>query len=219
MGSASTDRARAPRRPGCERGVGGAPYGRGVPTILDASQRAVLDLPEDASATVLGVAGAGKTTTVVELVADRFARPGWSGGDVLVLAGSRAAATRLRDRLAARVDVVTPGPLARTAASFAYALLGEQALALGVERPQLLSGSEQDGILASITLEQLERDAPAHGLVVRHAPLTRDDLQRARGGWLISSGRLASAITSIDGVPYPSSPLHDALCRVLEVHG
>lgn len=78
---------------------------------------------------------------------------------------------------------------------------------------------EQDGILASITLEQLERDAPAHGLAVRHAPLTRDDLRRARGGWLISSGRLASAITAIDGVAYPSSPLHDTLCRVLEVHG
>ncbi|WP_186329313.1 UrvD/REP family ATP-dependent DNA helicase [Agrococcus jejuensis] len=117
---------------------------------LDASQRAVLDVPDDASAIVLGVAGAGKTTTVVELVAERIARPGWSGGDVLVLAGSRAAATRLRDRLAARVDVVTPGPLARTAASFAYALLGEQALALGVDRPQLLSGAEQDGMLADL---------------------------------------------------------------------
>lgn len=117
---------------------------------LDASQRAVLDVPDDASAIVLGVAGAGKTTTVVELVAERLSRPGWSGGDVLVLAGSRAAATRLRDRLAARVDVVTPGPLARTAASFAYALLGEQALALGVDRPQLLSGSEQDGMLAEL---------------------------------------------------------------------
>lgn len=76
---------------------------------------------------------------------------------------------------------------------------------------------EQDGILASITLEQLERDAPTHGLTVRHAPLTRDDLARARGGWLISSGRLASAITTIDGEPYPASPLHDALYRVLEV--
>lgn len=78
---------------------------------------------------------------------------------------------------------------------------------------------EQDGILASITLEQLERDAPSRGLAVRHATLTRDDLARARGGWLISSGRLASAITSIDGVAYPASPLHDALFEVLEVHG
>ncbi|QCR19079.1 aminotransferase class IV [Agrococcus sp. SGAir0287] len=77
---------------------------------------------------------------------------------------------------------------------------------------------EQDGILASITLEQLERDAPAAGLTVRHAPLVRDDLARARGGWLVSSGRLAAAITAIDGEPYPASPLHEALFRVLEVH-
>lgn len=76
---------------------------------------------------------------------------------------------------------------------------------------------EQDGILASITLEQLEEAAPAHGLVVRHAPLTRDDLARARGGWLISSGRLASAIVAIDGADYPASPLHDALFRALDV--
>ncbi|GAA2172294.1 ATP-dependent DNA helicase AdnA [Agrococcus versicolor] len=127
-----------------------------MPTTLDASQRAVLDLPEEASATVLGVAGSGKTTTVVELVAERLARPGWSGGDVLVLAGSRAAATRLRDRLAARVDVVTPGPLARTAASFAYALLGEEALAAGHERPQLLSGAEQDAMLADLLTGHVE---------------------------------------------------------------
>ncbi|GAA2172853.1 aminodeoxychorismate lyase [Agrococcus versicolor] len=76
---------------------------------------------------------------------------------------------------------------------------------------------EQDGILASITLEQLERGAPAAGLSVRHAPLTRDDLARARGAWLISSGRLAAAITSIDGAPYPASPLHETLFRILDV--
>ncbi|WP_175414108.1 UrvD/REP family ATP-dependent DNA helicase [Agrococcus sp. SGAir0287] len=160
-----------------------------MPTILDASQRAVLDLPEDASATVLGVAGAGKTTTIVELVADRLARPGWAGGDVLVLAGSRAAATRLRDRLAARVDVVTPGPLARTAASFAYALLGEQALADGVERPQLLSGAEQDGMLADLLAGHVAMEAgpawPQHlGPEVREQQgfrtELRDVLARAR---------------------------------------
>lgn len=149
---------------------------------LDASQRAVLDLADDANAIVLGVAGAGKTTTVVELVAERLARPGWSGGDVLVLAGSRAAATRLRDRLAARVDVVTPGPLARTAASYAYALLGEQALGDGVERPQLLSGAEQDGMLADLLEGHVALGAgpawPAHlGAEVREQQGFRTELR------------------------------------------
>ncbi len=160
-----------------------------MPTTLDASQRAVLDLPVDASAIVLGVAGAGKTTTVVELVAERLRTPGWAGGDVLVLAGSRAAATRLRDRLAARVGVVTPGPLARTAASFAYALLGDQALAEGVDRPQLLSGAEQDGMLADLLAGHVELGTgptwPAHlGPEVREQQgfrtELRDVLARAR---------------------------------------
>ncbi|MCR8671560.1 UvrD-helicase domain-containing protein, partial [Agrococcus sp. HG114] len=59
---------------------------------LDASQRAVLDLPGTASAVVLGVAGSGKTTTLVELVAERLAA-GLDPARLLVVAGSRQAAT------------------------------------------------------------------------------------------------------------------------------
>ncbi|MES1169486.1 MAG: UvrD-helicase domain-containing protein, partial [Leifsonia sp.] len=71
--------------------------------VLDEGQRAVIDLPDTASAAVLGAPGSGKTTTIIELVADRIDRRGWSPDSVLVLASSRAAATRLRDRLALRV--------------------------------------------------------------------------------------------------------------------
>ncbi|MBW8870681.1 MAG: hypothetical protein JF618_00380, partial [Leifsonia sp.] len=48
-----------------------------APVELDASQRAVIELPDDASAAVLGAPGTGKTTTIVELVADRVTGRGW----------------------------------------------------------------------------------------------------------------------------------------------
>ncbi|MEJ1231183.1 MAG: hypothetical protein WDM88_11930 [Galbitalea sp.] len=43
----------------------------GLPPVLDPSQRAVVDLADGQSAAVLGAPGTGKTSTIVELVADR----------------------------------------------------------------------------------------------------------------------------------------------------
>ncbi|WP_177220347.1 PD-(D/E)XK nuclease family protein [Agrococcus baldri] len=120
---------------------------------LDASQLAVLALPADASAIVLGVAGSGKTVTLVELAADRLDRgrtDRLEPAELLVVAGSRQAATALRDRLAARTALVTPGPLARSMPSFAHAVLTAAALAEGRPAPQLLSGAEQDRIIAAM---------------------------------------------------------------------
>lgn len=116
---------------------------------LDESQRAVLELPADASAIVLGVAGSGKTTTLVELAAARL-DAGLPPAELLVVAGSRQAATALRDRLAVRTGLVTPGPMARSMPSFAHAVLTAAALAAGRPAPQLLSGAEQDRIIAAM---------------------------------------------------------------------
>lgn len=116
---------------------------------LDDSQRAVLALPADASAIVLGVAGSGKTTTLVELAAERL-DSGLQPAELLVVAGSRQAATALRDRLAVRTGLVTPGPMARSMPSFAHAVLTAAALADGRPAPQLLSGAEQDRIIAAM---------------------------------------------------------------------
>ena len=73
----------------------------------------------------------------------------------------------------------------------------------------------QDGILASITLEHLRREAPSARLVVELAPLAPDDLVAADGAWLLSSGRLVAAITAVDGRAMPISPLHGAVRRAL----
>ena len=83
-----------------------------APPTLDATQRAVVDLPDAASAAVLGAPGTGKTTTLVELVADRVLGRGWHPSEVLVLTPIRATATRLRDAIAlrlARADHGTDG--------------------------------------------------------------------------------------------------------------
>lgn len=77
----------------------------------------------------------------------------------------------------------------------------------------------QDGILASITLVQLQRRAPAEGLEVQFRPLRVEDLRAARGAWLISSGRLAAPIVQLDGAPMPVSPLDAAIKRALDVPG
>lgn len=129
--------------------------------VLDAGQRAVVELADGVSAAVLGAPGSGKTTTIVELVADRVAPVdeggrGWSPDWLVVLAPSRAAATRLRDRLALRIGVPSNGPLARTVSSLAFELVGAAARAAGAEPPRLVTAAEQDADIAAILEGHLE---------------------------------------------------------------
>ncbi|WAC66100.1 aminotransferase class IV [Agrococcus sp. SL85] len=88
---------------------------------------------------------------------------------------------------------------------------------LVVDRGGRLATPPQDGILASITLDHLMREAPAAGLEVAFEPMVPADLRAADGAWLLSSGRLLAAVTSVDGAPLPRSPLDAALRRVLDV--
>lgn len=74
-----------------------------------------------------------------------------------------------------------------------------------------------DGILRSITIAELLEKAPAAGLEVKVGALTVDDLWRARGAWLLSSGRLIASVNEADGKPLPASPLDGALRRILDV--
>ncbi|WP_221585234.1 ATP-dependent DNA helicase [Microbacterium sp. G2-8] len=121
-------------------------------TEWDPDQLAVLDLACDASGAVIGAPGSGKTAVIVERVARLLggADPACAADEVLVLTPSRASATRLRDRLGVRVDVATPGPLARSVGSFAFQIVRADAAVRGEPAPQLLTGAEQDRILAQI---------------------------------------------------------------------
>jgi superfamily I DNA/RNA helicase/RecB family exonuclease len=122
--------------------------------VADASQDAVLAVPDGVHAAVLGAPGTGKTTTLARLVADRLHRPDAIApggfGTVVALTSSRPAATALRDRLAAAVGTVTPGALARTVNSLAFQIVSHAAALAGDEPPTLLTGGEQDSIIADL---------------------------------------------------------------------
>ena len=85
--------------------------------VPDPAQRAVIDLPVDASGVVIGAPGSGKTATIVRRVVSLIER-GLRPEQILVLTPTRPAATALRDRLALGVGVATAGPLARSVAAF-----------------------------------------------------------------------------------------------------
>jgi superfamily I DNA/RNA helicase/RecB family exonuclease len=117
---------------------------------LDASQRAVLELTVARSAAVIGAPGSGKTTTLVEFVADRVLARGLAPSEVLVIVPTRTGATELRDRLALRLRVPTNGPLARTMNSVAFQVVRDAEVSAGRVTPTLLTGGEQDQIIAEI---------------------------------------------------------------------
>ncbi|WP_435840955.1 UvrD-helicase domain-containing protein [Streptomyces flaveolus] len=163
--SSSTGR---PSRPQARRGSSGAyrlvrtQPPRVAPPRLDAAQRAVVD-HSGGPLLVLAGPGTGKTTTLVESVADRIAR----GGDperILVLTFSRKAAVELRDRMALRMGAAR-APRATTFHSFGYALVrAHQDSELFVEPLRLLSGPEQDVAVRGLLAGQadLERLGLAH---------------------------------------------------------
>ncbi|HEV2378008.1 MAG TPA: ATP-dependent helicase, partial [Streptosporangiaceae bacterium] len=110
--------------------------------VLDASQQAVVD-HVGGPLLVLAGPGTGKTTTIVETVADRVLRRGTSPERVLVLTFSRKAAAELRERITARLCRTTRQPLAMTFHSYAWALLRREFVLAGEDPPTLLPGPEQ----------------------------------------------------------------------------
>ncbi|MFJ4358184.1 ATP-dependent helicase [Streptomyces massasporeus] len=138
------------------------PPARVDPPRLDASQRSVVDHTRG-PLLVLAGPGTGKTTTLVESVAERVAR-GVDPERILVLTFSRKAAVELRDRMARRAGAAR-APQATTFHSFCYALVrAHQDTDLFVEPLRLLSGPEQDVSVRELLAGQvdLERLGLAH---------------------------------------------------------
>ncbi|MFE7119960.1 ATP-dependent helicase, partial [Streptomyces sp. NPDC057654] len=133
-----------------------------APPELDARQRAVVDHP-GGPLLVLAGPGTGKTTTLVEAVAERVRR----GGDperVLVLTFSRKAAVELRDRMAARLGAGATGPQATTFHSYCYALVrAHQDADLFADPLRLLSGPEQDVAVRELLAGQAELERAGRG--------------------------------------------------------
>ncbi|MFB8190024.1 ATP-dependent helicase [Microbacterium sp. NPDC055988] len=116
----------------------------------DAAQRAVIAAESSASGIIIGAPGTGKTRTLVDRVVHLLDAQGLRPEEVLALTPSRQAATALRDRIGVRIGQATPGPLARSLGSFAFQLVRGAMVRQGSEPPALLTGADQDRIIAEL---------------------------------------------------------------------
>lgn len=109
---------------------------------------------------VLGAPGTGKSTRVVEEVVAHLE----AGGDlsqVLVLTPSRLTATMLRERLEERWPHATTGMPVHSHQAFGFAVLGHHARLTDAPAPTLLTGADQDAVLAELLASVAQDDAAA----------------------------------------------------------
>ncbi len=125
-----------------------APVARAPWPDLDPSQRWVVR--HRGPLLVTGAPGSGRTTTALAVVADRLADGALDPADALLLAPTRRAAARLRDALAGHLRRTTGEPVVRTPSSLAFSVLRARATLLGEPPPTLISGPEQDLVLAEL---------------------------------------------------------------------
>lgn len=151
----------------------------------DAAQQQVIDAAVAASGIVIGAPGTGKTATLVARLVALVDRDGLAPEQVLALTPSRQAATRLRDVIGVRIGQATPGALSRSLASFAFQVVRGAMVHAGQEPPVLLTGADQDRIIADLLAGDAADDAegrpsrwPAHlGVAVRSTTTFRSELR------------------------------------------
>lgn len=124
---------------------------------LDPTQRVALEEARTAPALlVAGAPGTGRTTVAAAVAVEAVTAWGLDPARVLVIAASRRSAARLRDQVAAASGRTLGAPMVRTASSAAFAVLRTRAAALGEPTPTLVSGPEQDLVLAELLAGHLE---------------------------------------------------------------
>lgn len=99
---------------------------------------------------VLAGPGTGKTTTLVEAVAERVLVRGVPAEQILVLTFSRRAAAELSGRIARRLGLTTRESMVRTLHSYAYSVLRTQARGAGEPTPRLLAADESDQMVREL---------------------------------------------------------------------
>jgi superfamily I DNA/RNA helicase len=116
--------------------------------VPDGSQQRVVD--HRGALLVTGAPGSGRTTTALAVVAQRVLSGELDLSDTLLLAPTRRAAARLRDVLSGHLRRTGGEPTVRTAVSVAFSVLRARAALLGEPTPTLISGPEQDLVLAEL---------------------------------------------------------------------
>lgn len=99
---------------------------------------------------VLGGPGTGKTLVAVEAAHDRVRSGECRPDEVVIVGPTRLAAAALRDAVTAGLEGAAAVPLARTVQSLGFSVLRAQAAVEGEPSPYLLSGAQQDLVLADL---------------------------------------------------------------------
>ncbi len=124
--------------------------------MLDEHQQAVVD-HGGGPLLVLAGPGTGKTTTLVEAIAELIERRGVHPDRILALTFSRKAAQQLRDRVTARVGRTTSAATCSTFHSFAYSLIRAHSPLDLYDAPlRLLSAPEADVVLRELLIDNPE---------------------------------------------------------------
>jgi superfamily I DNA/RNA helicase len=127
----------------------------------DASQLAVIAASAATSAVVTGAPGTGKTETMLARLIHLVQSGACQVNELLVLTPTRQTATRLRDRLGLELGVATPGAMARSIGSFAFQVIAEHAASAELNPPKLLTGADQDRVIAEILASDEDFNWPA----------------------------------------------------------
>lgn len=173
---------------------------------FDPSQLRVLGFDPTRHARVLGAPGTGKTRVLVEAYALAFERDGWGEADVLAIAPNRLVASSLRGAIERRVGRAMGGTPARTAASFAFAMLARAAALEGRETPRLLTGTVHDEAIAATVETGLSvGGASISGIVpeVLQSPAFRAELRelwRVVDDFGLEPQQLAAELRALQGV-------------------
>lgn len=126
---------------------------------VDDAQRAIVELPPEASGVVAGAAGTGKTSTILTRTARLISDGGITPEELVVLTPTRPAATALRDDLALAVGVATAGPLAKSVAALAFQIVRSVLVAADADPPQLLTGPDEDRIVQDLLAGDAEDES------------------------------------------------------------
>ncbi len=145
-----------PRRPPVPRLRRAAPVAAAVSSSDARQDEVVATRPGSGPLVVVGAPGTGRTRTLRALVAARVERDGVDPDRVLVLAPTRRAADLLRDDLSDALRRTTGQPAARTPQSYAFGVLRRVHVHEDVPPPRLISGAEQDAILADLLRGHLD---------------------------------------------------------------
>ena len=127
----------------------------------DSSQKDVLELSATANGVVIGAPGAGKTRVAIERTRRLLDSGDVAADEILMLTPSRQTATRVRDVIGVQTPVATPGALARSVGSLAFQIVRSAAAFAGAQPPQLLTGADQDRLIADLLASDAEDESVA----------------------------------------------------------